>query len=317
MDDDLDLYFTYDRDEKRYLQRKFYIYSFDHKKIEILDNNCYYNIGFLCSIKDDRLKILIKNIINWIERGFHCYLFFSNTNDYYIINNFINNINKNTEISNNIEKIKYVIYKFPIILEDSSGMARISVILFFNNFFKEKNKKSIFVISDDRRLTKFSNFNKMFEESKNDNQILFPKSERSYITGKRKCLKKKSKIYTTYHSTKLGQVYIMNHQTIQRISCDEKILTCMSAPIFEDYILLYLDINIKISKFCYRMNYHYQESISRKIITKKEIFKLLNSNNSKGYFLNIVLKIITKNDMKLYYGKGYELHKKILQYYLL
>jgi len=314
--------FTYSRDESSflikknsdlYLEREFNIYSLTHQKIEKIniDNK---NIGFLCSIRDDRIQILIQNIINWLEQDFDCYLFFSKLSEDII--EFIDIIKKNEIIVNNFNKIKYIIYSFSSkMMEDSAGTARVSAILFFNIFLMKNNKKSIFVISDDRRLTKFSNINKMFEEIV-DNQILFPQSQRSSTMKKRKTYGKKlSKEETIYNPTKLGQVYIMNSKTIEKI-CNKKILESMSAPIFEDYILLYLDINIKISKYCNRCNYGKQESISRKIISDKEIYTLLSTSNSKGYFLNIVLEIITKHDIKIYSTEGYALHKKILDIYL-
>ena len=300
-----------------YLEREFNIYSLTHKKIETINSNKNNNIGFLCSIRDDRLQILIQNIINWIEKDFNCYLFFSELYEYDDIKKFINFMKENEIIVNNFDKIKYVTYSYSSkMMEDSAGTARVSVILFFNIFFIENNKKSIFVISDDRRLTKFSNINKMFEEIV-DNQILFPQSQRSKSMKFRKTFGKKlSKNDTTYSPNKLGQVYIMNRKTIEKLCNTKEILECMSAPIFEDYILLYLDIIIKISKYCNRCNYGKQESIARKIIPDKDICTLLSTDNSKGYFLNIVLDIITKYDIKIYSTEGYAFHKKILDIYL-
>ena len=110
-------------------------------------------------------------------------------------------------------------------MDDSAGTSRVSAILFFNNYFKVNDKKYIFVISDDRRLTDFTNFNKMIDEI-SDNQFLFPQSQRSSSMKKRKTFgKRKSKIETTYNPTKLGQVYICNIQTIQKICENIEILT--------------------------------------------------------------------------------------------
>jgi hypothetical protein len=300
-----------------YLEREFNIYSLIHQKIETINSDKNKNIGLLCSIRDDRLQILIQNIINWIEKDFNCYLFFSESSEYYEIIEFIDLIKENKIIVNNFNKIKYVTYSYSSkMMEDSAGSARVSAIIFFNIFFMKNNKKSFFVISDDRRLTNFSNINKMFNEIV-DNQILFPQSQRSKSMKNRKTFGKKlSKKNTTYSPNKLGQVYIMNSKTIEKICNNKKILECMSAPIFEDYILLYLDINIKISKYCNRYNYGKQESIARKIISIEGINTLLSTNNSKGYFLNIVLDIITKHDIKIYSTEGYTLHKKILDIYL-
>jgi hypothetical protein len=52
-----------------------------------------------------------------------------------------------------------------------------------------------------------------------------------------------------------------------------------------------------------------------RIISDEEICTLLSTVNSKGYFLNIVLDIITKYDIKIYNTEGYALHKKILNIY--
>ena len=299
-----------------YLERSFNIFSFDHIEQFFINSDKNHNIGFLCSIKDDRLKILTENIIRWITNGFDCYLFFSSLSEKKCIETFIEKIKENEEIMINIEKIKYVIYSYSTLMDNSAGTARISAFLFFNKYFKE-NDELVFVISDDRRLTEFSNFDKTLEEIL-DNQILFPQSQMSSARKKAKSFgKKKPKTETTFCTNKLGQVYICNSQTIQKICTDKKILTCMSASIFEDYILLHLDINIKISRHCNRYNYGDQKSIARNNdITDKEIFELLNPNNSKGYFLNIILSIITQKDIKKYSGYGFDLHKRILDIYL-
>jgi hypothetical protein len=312
---------------KLYLERDFDIYSLNHSIINYIDTNNIYNIGILCSVKLDRLPILIQNIIKWLRLGFNVYLFFSELSVHDNVKYFIENIKENEEISNNFENINYVIYSYSsYMLEDSAGVARVSALLFFNKYFERYNRNSIFIISDDRRLTKFGEneiienrlFSKMIAEEISDNIILFPQSQRSAsIKNKKTFGKKQSKKLTTYHSSKLGQVYIMNICTIKNLCSNHKILNCMSAPIFEDYVLQYFnDFQIKISKYCNRYSIGYQESIARKNISNEEIYFLLTGYSSKGYFLNIVLDIIIQYDIKIYNGEGYKLHKKILDIYL-
>jgi hypothetical protein len=158
-------------------------------------------------------------------------------------------------------------------------------------------------------------FNELRER---DLDVLFPSSERSYkVTPKGKNLAKK-KLNKKLDPTKLGQVYIMNYKSIKKICMYADILKFMSAPIFEDYILLHTRcfIKIGISNNCHREHCGSQLSISRKKdMTIKDILILLTSG-AKGYLLRLVLSNIVFNDIKLYKGSGYELHKKILDLYI-
>lgn len=318
-------YFTYIENIhlEDYLKRNFDIYNLEHIKKEINHNNLI-NIGFLCVVKEDRLNILINNINNWTNLKCECYLFFSNLHEHNNIINYINKIKENELIIKYKNKIKYIIYKYVTKMEDSSGVARVSSLLFFNNL---KIKDSIYIISDDRRILKFednlknkeNNFKNMLSEIKN-NTIVFPKSQRSNSMRKNKTFnKKKNKIETTYNINKLGQIYILNDNTLEKICNNKEFLKCLSAPIFEDYILMYLSIDIYISRFCYRHNYGYQESISRKNLSEQEINDLFNCNNSRSFFLKYVLDIIISNknnDKYIYNSPAFPIHLEILNAYL-
>jgi hypothetical protein len=300
--------------------RNYRVFSLDHHEIfnfNIYDENI---VAIICVPADDRIDVLCTNINDWITRGFKCLLFFSESENNI---DFIDEIEYNEKIIGYHHHIKYVSYSCTklVHIENSAGIARVSAILFLNNFLVNENAN--IVISDDRRRTKTDRctithiFNELNER---DLDILFPCSERSYkLTPKRKNLAKE-KLKKKLDITKLGQVYIMNYNSIKKICTCVNILKYMSAPIFEDYILLYTQnfIKIGISNNCHRQSIGSQVSIARrKDMTNIDVCNLLYKNGITSYLLRLVVNIIINfGDIKLYTGSGYELHKKILDLYI-
>jgi hypothetical protein len=299
--------------------RNYRVFSLNHE--EISDFNIYDKniVSIICSPAEDRLDVLCININDWVTRGFKCLLFFSESENNI---DFINDIEDNEKTTGYHYLIKYVTYSCTnlVNIENSAGIARVSALLFLDRFLLNRNAN--IVISDDRRRTKIDRagckMTQVFDELHDrDLDILFPCSEKSFkLTPKRKILSKEI-LKKKLNPAKLGQVYIMNYNSIKKICMYADILKFMSAPIFEDYILLHTRdyIKIGISNNCHREHYGSQMSIARrKDLPPKDVLILLN-NGIKGYLLKLVLSII-KSDTTLYKGPDYKLHREILDMYI-
>ena len=172
--------------------RNYRVFSLNHREIfnfNIYDENI---VAIICVPADDRIDVLCTNINDWVTRGFKCLLFLSESENNI---DFINEIEDNEKTAGYKHHIKYVSYSCTnlVDIENSAGIARVSAILFLNNFLVNENAN--IVISDDRRRTKTDGctmthvFNELRER---DLDVLFPSSERSYkVTPKGKNLAKK------------------------------------------------------------------------------------------------------------------------------
>lgn len=266
----------------------------------------------ICSPAPDRVNVLRRNIDNYIALGFYVILFFHEGTD---PNNFIENM----ELANVSEKISYVLYGTHESIEQSAGVARVSAFLFAYNYLCADN--AMIVIGDDRRLLKTTKVQllNVYQEIQSSN-IVFPQSQRSSTCGKRKTFgKKKPKSETLYCIEKLGQIYICSYRAIQKICTNDLLLLCMSAPIFEDYVLLTFKdyISIAISKYCSRFTKNPKgvKTIARKVPTYEYLEHLFSRQTSKSYFLSLVLDRIMQINYSFMKGEGFEAQLAYLNYY--
>ena len=284
-------------------------------------DHCENNVSFrhyskvaliICSLAPDRVNVLIRNIENYIALGFYVILFFHIGTD---PTDFIQKM----ELVNVSENVSYVLYRTHESIGQSAGVARVSAFLFAYNYLCADN--AMIVIGDDRRLLKTTKVQllNVYREIQSSN-IVFPKSQRSSTCGKRKTFgKKKPKIETLYCIEKLGQIYMCSYRAIQQICSNDLLLLCMSAPLFEDYVLLTFqhEISIAISKHCSRFTQNPKgvKTIARKVPTHEDLELLFSTQNSKAYFLTLVLDRIMQIDYSFMKGEGFEAQRAYLHYY--
>lgn len=344
--------FTFDGLNNNILNRTYEIFDINNIPIELstfclhnyesLDNTyCF----FICSTNEDRISPLVSNMIFYLKHNYICLLFFKKNED---VNRFIIDIrealslkifdmkDKDTlddDISININNILIVQYTLEANILPNAGVARVSTILFIREYSDNINV----IISDDRRNIMYYGetetileniHNYIFKKINDKYDFIFPNSQRGckapVMSNNKTATKTLSSIKKNIEDnnddkllinnrkdlSKIGQVYYTNTNRLKKLS--DKLLIFMSASIFEDYILLDAEFNLKISiipYLCRHLPGSKSLSVARTLLThdlaKKKIF---NNTIDSLILRNIILYFIfTFIEYKMT-GEGFEIH---------